>query len=245
MAKRVFIGVGHGGSDPGACANGLRESAVALVVALSMRDELLRHGLIVGISRTTDEDDRLAEEIRECNSFAPDLAVEVHFNAGGGIGAEIYIQSGNTHSMLLGQCIMKRITGELGQKSRGLKTNTRLGWTRQVSAPAVLVEGAFLDSENVSFVNTTEKQRAFGVAYAWGVLDYLGIEIIKEDETVTDEQFDQLMTRWLAKQQNKEVSSYAEEAWARAIKTGVTDGSAPRAFCTRQDAIVFLERAGK
>jgi N-acetylmuramoyl-L-alanine amidase len=244
MSKRVFIGVGHGGKDPGACANSLREADVALTVALSMRDELVRHGITVGISRTTDEDDKLAQEIRECEAFAPDLAVEVHFNAGGGVGAEIFIQSGSSKSALLGSCILKRITA-LGQKSRGLKTNSRLGWTRQVSAPAVLVEGAFLDSANYTFVNTAEKQRHFGIAYAWGVLDYLGIEIIKEDETVTDEQFDALMARWIARQEEQAVSDYAKDAWERAKKDGITDGSAPRRPCTRQEAIVFLERSGR
>ena len=32
---KVFIGVGHGGSDPGAVANGLRESDLNLSIALS------------------------------------------------------------------------------------------------------------------------------------------------------------------------------------------------------------------
>ncbi|NBI84652.1 N-acetylmuramoyl-L-alanine amidase, partial [Clostridiaceae bacterium] len=52
MGKRVFIGVGHGGSDPGACANGLRESDVNLTMALAMKTALERAGVAVGISRT-------------------------------------------------------------------------------------------------------------------------------------------------------------------------------------------------
>ena len=86
--RKVFIGVGHGGSDSGACANGLRESDVNLEMALAMKSELERHGVTIGISRVKDENDRLAEEIRECNAFAPELAVEVHNNAGGGYGFE-------------------------------------------------------------------------------------------------------------------------------------------------------------
>ena len=35
MAKTVFIGVGHGGSDPGACANSLIERDVNLVMAVA------------------------------------------------------------------------------------------------------------------------------------------------------------------------------------------------------------------
>ena len=36
MTKKVFIGVGHGGQDPGAVANGLKESQVALDVGLRL-----------------------------------------------------------------------------------------------------------------------------------------------------------------------------------------------------------------
>ena len=46
MAK-VFLGVGHGGSDPGASANGFKEKDLNLSIALACRDELVRHGVNV------------------------------------------------------------------------------------------------------------------------------------------------------------------------------------------------------
>lgn len=173
MAK-VFIGVGHGGSDPGACAHGLRESDVNLVQAQAMRDVLTRHGVEVKLSRETDEDDRLAEEIRECNAFAPDLAVECHNNAGGGDGFEVYYWPGSERSRALAQCIEREVLG-IGQNSRGVKSSTTLGWVRQVKAPCVLCEGFFLDSADRVIGDTKAKQNAFGAAYAKGVLKYLGI----------------------------------------------------------------------
>ena len=88
--KKVFIGVGHGGSDPGAVANGFREKDLNLSVALACNEELARHGVTTLMSRTGDENDPLTDEIRECNAFAPDLAVDIHNNAGGGDGAEAY-----------------------------------------------------------------------------------------------------------------------------------------------------------
>ena len=90
MAKKVFIGVGHGGSDPGAVANGFRESNLNLAIALACQDELARHGVLAKMSRTTDENDPLSEEIKECNAFDPDIAVEIHNNAGGGDGCEVF-----------------------------------------------------------------------------------------------------------------------------------------------------------
>ena len=86
---KVFIGVGHGGSDPGAVSY-LVEKDVNLVEALACRDFLEAHGVQVLMSRTSDEDDSLNYEIKECNAFAPDLAVDIHNNAGGGDGFEAY-----------------------------------------------------------------------------------------------------------------------------------------------------------
>ena len=147
MSKKVFIGVGHGGSDPGAVKY-VKEADANLQMALGLKAELERHGVKVGISRVKDENDPLSEEIKEANAFAPDLAVECHNNAGGGDGFEVYRQTNGyaAQSLKLAQAIEKRVK-ESGQKSRGVKTKLNsagtdyFGWCRQVKAPAVLCEG--------------------------------------------------------------------------------------------------------
>lgn len=183
MNKRVFIGVGHGGKDPGAVKY-VKESEANLQMALGMKEELEKYGITVGISRTREENDPLSEEIREANAFKPDIAVEVHNNAGGGDGFEVYRQTG-THaaqSLKLAQCIEAKVKVS-GQKSRGIKTKLNgsgtdyFGWCRQVQCPAVLCEGFFVDNATDSAdYNTTAEQKAYGKVYALGVLDYLGIK---------------------------------------------------------------------
>lgn len=183
MNKRVFIGVGHGGKDPGAVKY-VKESEANLQMALGLKAELERYGITVGISRTVEEDDPLTEEIREANAFKPDIAVEVHNNAGGGDGFEVYYQTNGykAQSMKLAQCIEARVK-ESGQKSRGLKTKLNesgtdyFGWCRQVQCPAVLCEGFFVDNsaDSVDY-DTAAEQQAYGKIYAMGVLDYLGIK---------------------------------------------------------------------
>lgn len=183
MNKRVFIGVGHGGKDPGAVKY-VKESEANLQMALGLKAELERYGITVGISRTVEEDDPLTEEIKEANAFKPDIAVEVHNNAGGGDGFEVYYQTNGykAQSMKLAQCIEARVK-ESGQKSRGLKTKLNesgtdyFGWCRQVQCPAVLCEGFFVDnSADSTDYDTTAEQQAYGKIYAMGVLDYLGIK---------------------------------------------------------------------
>lgn len=181
MAK-VFIGVGHGGSDPGAVGHVVEKDA-ALTIALAAKAELERHGVHVGISRTTDEEGSLTKEIRLANKFAPDIAIEIHANAGGGDGFEAYVQTNRFagRSRSCAKSIEERVE-ELGQNSRGIKT--KLGgygdyyaWLREVNYPAVLLEGFFVDTSDADQFDTAAEQQALGRAYAHGVLDYMGIRV--------------------------------------------------------------------
>lgn len=180
MAK-VFIGVGHGGSDPGAVANGLREEDLNLVTALACNEELVRHGVVTLMSRTTDEEDTLKQEIAECNAFNPDRALDIHHNAGGGDGVEVFHSINGGKGNEMAQAIIDELVA-LGQNSRGIKTKRNAsgldwyGFIRQTKAPAVIVEVAFLDSKDHKFVDTEEEQKRNGVAIAKGVLKSLGIE---------------------------------------------------------------------
>lgn len=188
MAKKVFLGVGHGGSDPGAVANGLKEKDLNLTVALACQDELARHGVLVKLSRSKDVTEKLDEKIKECNTFAPDLAADIHFNAGGGDGAEVF----HHHGGGTGKTLAKNILAEMeaiGQNSRGAKTKKNAsgadyyGFIRQTKSPAVIVEGAFLDNKkDVKIVDTQAEQIAMGVAIAKGFLKTLGIAYKKPVE---------------------------------------------------------------
>ena len=231
MAK-VFIGVGHGGSNPGAVSAGLVEKDINLVMALAMGEELQRHGVNVLLSRTKDEEDSLSQEIAKCNAFAPDLAVEVHNNAGGGDGFEVYVYPGATKARQLATCIEAEVKA-LGQNSRGIKESATLGRVRQVKAPAVLCEGFFLDNAADRLIaDTTEKQKRFGVAYAKGTLKMLGIAYqapVSNLDNTPDE--------------------YAKGAVEKAVAKGVLRGDGQgdlrlRGTVTRQDLMVVLERAG-
>lgn len=179
MAK-VFIGVGHGGSEPGAIANGLIEKDLNLNTALSVYDVLVDHGVTCKLSRTRDEADTLTEEIYECNKFKPDLAIDIHHNAGGGDGVEVFYSIVGGTGKVLAENILKEIV-LIGQNSRGIKTKRNTagsdwyGFIRQTEAPAVIVECAFLDSKDYEIVDTKQENESMGLAIAKGVLKTLGI----------------------------------------------------------------------
>lgn len=178
---KVFIGVGHGGKDPGAVANGLKEKDINLGVALSCAEELEKYNIEVLLSRYTDEDDSVIEEIKECNKFGADLAIDFHINAGGGDGTEIFHHSLGCNSKRLAQCLEEQV--KLLNNSRGIKTriNKNTGkdyyaFIRDTNPPAVIVESAFIDNlEDIQCIDEEEEQKTFGKAYAIGILNYLGI----------------------------------------------------------------------
>ena len=178
MAK-VFLGVGHGGSDNGAVGY-LVEKDVNLNMALACKDYLEANGVEVKMSRYKDEDDSLNEEVRECNAYAPDLAVDVHNNAGGGDGFEVYHTLNGGTGKTLAENIEKEVIA-IGQNSRGVKTRKGnngdyYGFIRMTKCPAVICEGVFVDNQaDASQADTLEEQKAFGVAYAKGILKTLGI----------------------------------------------------------------------
>lgn len=180
MAK-VFLSAGHGGSDPGAVANGLYEETINLNTLLACKKELERHGVTVVCSRTKDENDPVAQEVKEANASDADVAVSFHANAGGGDGFEAFYYSSNTKGKkLAGLC--EKYVKELGQNSRGLKHGNHLYFIKNTKMAAVLVESFFVDNiKDKTVGDTVTEQYAFGVAYAKAILEYLGVTYTQTD----------------------------------------------------------------
>lgn len=175
MIKKVFIGVGHGGSDSGATSDGFVEKNINLLMALTCKDELERHGIIVRMSRTTDENDSVSQEVIECNIFKPDIAIDCHNNAGGGDGFEAYYWPGSTDGLRLARLIEAEMKA-IGQNSRGVKTGKNLKFINSTKCTAVLTEGFFIDNATDRTIgDTADEQQEFGRAYAKAILKYFGI----------------------------------------------------------------------
>jgi N-acetylmuramoyl-L-alanine amidase len=173
---KVFLSAGHGGSDPGAVANGLYEKTINLNTLLECAKELTRHGVTVVCSRTTDVDDPVAQEVKEANSSSADIVVSFHANAGGGDGFEAFYHSNNDKGKALA-VLCEKYVKSLGQNSRGLKHGDGLYFIKNTSMTSVLVESFFVDnSTDKKIGDTVAEQKAFGKAYAKAILEYLGIQ---------------------------------------------------------------------
>lgn len=178
MAK-VYIGVGHGGSDSGAVRY-LVEKDVNLKMALACCNYLQAAGVDVKTSRTTDKDSSIIEKVNAANIWGADLALDIHNNAGGGDGAEVY------HSIVggTGKRLADNILSEfekIGQNVRGAKTKQEngtdyFGFIRLTDMPAVITEAVFVDNAaDAAQADTDIECVQFGEAIAKGILKTLGI----------------------------------------------------------------------
>lgn len=175
MSKKVWICAGHGGSDSGATAYGMKEKDIALVMAKACEKELKRHGVEVLMGRTTDVELTFEQEVAGANANNVDIAIFPHVNAGGGDGAEVFCYPGSTNGKKLAGLCLKHI-GEIGQNiNRGIKE--RAFYVLQyTNMPAILPEAFFIDNDTDNDIgDTVAEQEAFGVAYAKAALEYLGI----------------------------------------------------------------------
>lgn len=186
MAK-VFIGVGHGGTDSGAVANGFKEKDLNLAIAKAAEAELKRHKVSVMMSRYTDENDSLNDEIKECNKYSPDLAIDIHNNAGGGDGVEAFYHYKGGKGFTLAVNVLDEIV-KIGQNSRGAKTRRNAlgldyyGFIRLTKAPAIIVECAFVDNRaDMEIIDTAAELNIMGVAIAKGILKTLNIAYVEQN----------------------------------------------------------------
>ena len=104
-------------------------------------------------------------------------------NVLGGDGAEVFHHHGGGKGKTLAENILAEIV-KVGQNSRGAKIRKNssgkdyYGFIRETSAPAVIVECAFVDnSTDLTILSTESQKKSMGEAIAKGVLKTLGVEI--------------------------------------------------------------------
>jgi N-acetylmuramoyl-L-alanine amidase len=177
MIKKVSIEIGHGGGDTGASRGNILEKDINLVVGLELKRQLERHGVSVLINRTADVGFKVADFRARAINFDPDAGISVHTNAFNGTarGFEAFrnINAFKATSNLLCATIEREVK-RLGQTSRGIKDSPFL--MSAMPCPTAYCELGFLDNPaDYSQFDTSEKQKRFAVAYANGILDYLGV----------------------------------------------------------------------
>lgn len=191
MAKRVYVGIGHGGYDSGTVGNGFKEKDLTLSIGKYCNERLKQYGVETKISRTTDCDSSIKSKVAASNAFKANVCMDIHINAGGGDGSEVYYSHVSPNGKKLAQSIVDA-TLAIRQNTRGIKVRLDkdgtdyYGMIRETDAPAVLVECAFIDNAtDIQIINTEAKRKVFGYAIADGVAKYLGVKMPSTSKPTT------------------------------------------------------------
>ncbi len=190
--KKVWIDAGHGGKDPGAAANGLREKDIALAVSLAIkvRLESAYEGVQVMLSRSTDVFLELADRTQKANAAGADLLVSVHCNAGGGAGGfeSFRYTSASAASRAFQNVLHTEILTAIkpfGVIDRGQKA-ANLHMVRESKMPAVLTENLFIDvTADAAKLKRSDVIDAIVAGHVIGIAKYLGLKK-KEAGLVSD-----------------------------------------------------------
>lgn len=180
---KVFVGVGQGGYDSGAVGY-IVEKEYTFKTAQIVAEYLKAAGIEFMLSRYDDIDTTMESKLKLCNDYNPDLIIDIHFNAVGGNGFEVYHSQYGGMSLTLAQNINKEVSKIM--KSNGCKImlypngTDRFTIIRETHAPAVLLEGGYVDNYNdAEFIKANFKQLA--KAYVEGILNTL--ELIMKNKS--------------------------------------------------------------
>ncbi|MED4916701.1 N-acetylmuramoyl-L-alanine amidase [Geobacillus thermodenitrificans] len=146
---RIVLDAGHGGKDPGAVANGLKEKDLTLSIVKHIGRLLSEYeGVEVHYTRTDDRFLELSERAAIANKLKADYFISVHINAGGGTGFESYIYNGSVSQATIAcqNVIHAEIMKAIGNvRDRG-KKRANYAVLRETRMPALLTENLFIDN---------------------------------------------------------------------------------------------------
>ena len=173
---KVFLDPGHGGSDPGAIANGIYEDELNLSIAKKVQNLLKAQGVDVEMSRTSDVFLSLNERANLANAYNGDVFVSIHnnsFSSSSAYGIETFYTASKSTSKELANPLQSNMVSQTGGYNRGVKTADFVV-TKNTSMPASLVEGGFLTNTNeAANLKTDAYQNKLAQGIANGIMEYL------------------------------------------------------------------------
>ena len=177
----VFLDPGHGGRDPGAVYNGLREKDLNMSIYRKLRSELEKLGYTVLTSRDSDVYvDYVTERSEMVNKTDADVFISIHFNATGVPGAnrsgvETYIYEPDddikprinkvahdnpvrlSESKRLADNIHNSVVSVAGANDRGVH-GSNYAVLRETVKPAILIELGYMDSPEYKKISDDKYQ---------------------------------------------------------------------------------------
>jgi N-acetylmuramoyl-L-alanine amidase len=153
----VVVDAGHGGDDPGAFYDGVREKDLNLDIAIRLNKLLKAEGVKTYMTRVDDRFIGLYDRSALANRVNADLLISVHNNAAESTqtrgSMSLYYPGGeNSNGGLtaigFASIVQKRMTGSLNTFDLGEISRPRLAVLRTAKMPAVIAEVGYMTNTN-------------------------------------------------------------------------------------------------
>ncbi len=175
---KIVLDPGHGGKETGASGpTGYLEKDVNLVVSKLLRDELVKRGATVVMTRQDDRELSLAERQAIISQEEPAIALSIHHNSlpddgdaekTKGFGTFWYHPQAHNLAIFLQNYVVKK----LSRPYYGVFWNN-LALTRPAAAPSVLLELGFMSNpDEFEQVVNPEEQKKMAGAIAQGITEW-------------------------------------------------------------------------
>ena len=173
--KLIVLDAGHGGGDPGAVSNGVREKDIVLSVTHKLDDILRAKGYNTVMTREDDTFVTLGNRSKIANDADADLFVSIHANSFRGSAANGIetLHNGETKSKGLSQSIQDELIRETGATDRKIKHRPNLAVLRGTKMPSTLVELGFITNPaEVAKLQMESYQNQLAQAIARGIENF-------------------------------------------------------------------------
>lgn len=184
----ICISIGHGksakgGYDSGALGGNYQEFKIGREIGKYIGEIFKGYDCKADVINY-DATLYLTERIAHVNKHGYDLAMEIHLNAAGGTGSEVYYKHKSSTGKKLAGAISKSIANTFGIRDRGAKVKINpangtdyFGFVRSCKCESLLIETVFIDTaSDRKHVETAAGQRQCAEAIVKAVADFYGIK---------------------------------------------------------------------
>lgn len=184
----ICVSIGHGksakgGYDSGALGGNYQEFKIAREIGKYIGEVFKDYACTADVINY-DATLYLTERIAHVNKHGYDLAMEIHLNASGGTGSEVYYKHKSATGKKLAGAISKSIANTFGIRDRGAKVKINpsngtdyFGFVRSCKCESLLIETVFIDTaSDRKHVETAAGQRQCAEAIVKAVADFYGIK---------------------------------------------------------------------
>jgi len=179
----ICISIGHGksakgGYDSGALGGNYQEFKIGREIGRYIGEVFKGYACTADVINY-DATLYLTDRIAHVNKHGYDLAIEIHLNAAGGTGSEVYYKHKSASGKKLAGAISKSIANTFGIRDRGAKVKINpsngtdyFGFVRSCKCESLLIETVFIDTaSDRKHVETAAGQRQCAEAIVSAIVD--------------------------------------------------------------------------